>query len=109
MKALGGKSKTEEDIMRERLIAANLWKQENSIDPGQSITAAWEVLCRLGEACRYCGKSQDGCHEFLIIHPADGRLLASGKGATTPEALCAAALAAYQQRSQGPPEQRHQA
>lgn len=87
--------------MRERLIAAKLWNQENSGDPGQSITAAWEVLCRLGEACRYCGRSQDGCHEYLIIHPADGRLLASGKGATIPEALCAAALAAHQQRSQG--------
>lgn len=86
--------------MRERLIAANLWKQENSVDPGQSITAAWEVLCRLGEACRYCGRSQDGCHEYLISHPADGRLLASGRGATIPEALCAAALAAHQQRSQ---------
>lgn len=95
--------------MRERLIAAKLWKQENSIDPGQSITAAWEVLCRLGEACRYCGRSPDGCHEYLIIHPADGRLLASGKGATIPEALCAAALAAHQQRSQATQEPRPQA
>ncbi|MHB1399379.1 MAG: hypothetical protein ACYDAI_14960 [Trichloromonadaceae bacterium] len=90
--------------MRERLIAAKLWKPENVVDPGQSIIAAWEVLCRLGEACRYGGKSQDGYHEYLIVHPADGRLLASGKGASTPEALCAAALAAHQQLQQAPAE-----
>lgn len=90
--------------MREKLIAANLWNRENTTNPGQSIIAAWEVMCRLGEACRYGGKSLDGCHEYLIIHPADGRLLASGKGASTPEALCAAALAARQQLDPTPSE-----
>ncbi len=95
--------------MREKLIAAKLWNRENTADPGQSIIAAWEVLCRLGEACRYGGKSQDGCHEYLIVHPADGRLLASGKGASTPEALCAAALAAHHQLGQTAPEKLPQA
>jgi hypothetical protein len=95
--------------MRERLIAAKLWNRENAGDPGQSIAAAWSVLARLGAACRYGGKSQDGRHEYLIVHPGDGRLLASGKGSSTPEALCAAALAAQRQLEQTPPAQLPQA
>ncbi|BCR03353.1 hypothetical protein DESUT3_04220 [Desulfuromonas versatilis] len=80
--------------MRERLIAANLWNRENAENPGQSITAAWLVLARLGAAYRYGGKTQDGRFEYLIVNPQGGTLLASGKGISIPEAMCEAALAA---------------
>lgn len=82
--------------MRERLISAKLWDSENPADPAASISAAWQVLSRVGAACRYTGLSQDGKREFLIYDPKSGRPLASGRGSSTPEALCLAALAAHQ-------------
>jgi hypothetical protein len=80
--------------MRERLIAAELWDSRNPGDPSQSILAAWQVVSRLGAACRYSGMSPDGQKEFLILEPRTGALLACGRGRSTPEALCMAALAA---------------
>jgi hypothetical protein len=80
--------------MRERLIAAKLWEREDPTDPAASISAAWKVLARLGAACRYSGLSQDGQREYLLFEPASGKLLATGRGRSTPEALCLAALAA---------------
>lgn len=89
--------------MRERLIEAQLWNREDPVNPGQSVCAAWQVLARLGAACRFGGRGQDGRLEYLIVDPADGRLLAVGRGESTPEALCAAALAAcpLMRRKQG--------
>lgn len=84
--------------MRERLIAANLWDVQNPEDPSISINAAWQVLARVGAACRYSGQSLDGQREFLLTDPRTGGVLACGRGRSTPEALCKAALAACQGR-----------
>lgn len=88
--------------MKERLIAAHLWNQESAGDPGHSITAAWLVLARLGAAYRYGGRTQDGRFEYLIVNPENGGLVASGKGASIPEAMCEAALAAQHKLSAAP-------
>ncbi len=80
--------------MRDKLIAAHLWDGQDGSDPGQSITSAWRVLARLGAAYRYGGKTLDGQFEYLIIHPKTGGLIASGKAASIPAAMCEAALAA---------------
>lgn len=82
--------------MRDQLIAANLWDGENPDDPSKNINAAWRVLARVGAACRYSGQSLDGQREFLLTDPRTGGVLACGRGRSTPEALCRAALAALQ-------------
>ncbi|MBE0596173.1 MAG: hypothetical protein IH614_02775 [Desulfuromonadales bacterium] len=79
--------------MRKRLVAAKLWDWNDPDDPLTSMSAAWQVLSRLEAACRYLGVGPDGEHEFLLLHPRSGALLARGRGHTSPEALCQAALA----------------
>lgn len=56
-----------------------------------SISAAWRYLARLGLPYRYGGKAPDGLYEFLIIDPASGAMITSGKGATVARAMVAAA------------------
>jgi len=80
--------------MRQRLIDANLWDQNNSNDPVHSIIGAWTVLARLGAPCRFGGRSQDGQFEYLVVDPQTGTPVASGRGASLPEAMCQAALTA---------------
>lgn len=79
--------------MREKLIAAQLWDSNDPGNPSEDMSAAWHVLARIGAACRYSGLSQDGQREYLLLDPKTGGLLASGRGRSTPEALCQAALA----------------
>ena len=86
--------------MRQRLIEAGLWEQSDGASPEKDILCAWRVVSRLGYPGRFGGLSQDGQCEYLIVNPQTGGLLASGKGLSVTEAMCAAALAA---RSGGQP------
>ncbi len=82
--------------MRVRLVAEKLWDGNDPLDPTRNISAAWKVLARVGAACRYLGLNPEGEHEFLLVDPNSGNLLASGHGRSTPEAMCMAALKARQ-------------
>jgi len=80
--------------VRDELIAAGLWDAHNSNDPGLSVTAAWQVLARIGAACRYAGRTGNGDYEYQIYHPDTGAPIASGRGSTAALAMCQAALMA---------------
>lgn len=80
--------------MEERLMAVGLCKKGEKIIPNGQISLAWKILARLGYPGRYSGRTQDGLHEFLIVDPATGNLLASGKGNSVEDAICEASIAA---------------
>lgn len=84
--------------MREKLIAQNLWDENDLTDPAGSMAAAWRVLSRTGAACRYIGVSPDGQQEMLLLDPRSGGLLASGRGPSIADAICQAALSSRQTR-----------
>lgn len=79
--------------MKSRLEAAGLLDNRDNIVE-ISILTAWTVLARLGLPARYGGKTQDGSFEYLIINPATGNFLATGKGPTLEDSICEAALRA---------------
>lgn len=85
--------------MRDELIAAGLWDAHNSNDPGLSVTAAWQILARIGAACRYAGRTGNGDYEYQIYHPETGAPIALGRGTTAALAMCQAALKARQETS----------
>ena len=95
--------------MRVRLIAEKLWDGNDPLDPARNISAAWKVLARVGAACRYLGLNPEGEHEFLLVDPKSGDLVASGHGRSTPEAMCMAALKARQTRTAETPPRVHAA
>ena len=80
--------------MRERLIRMKLWDEGDRRNPAQDMICAWSVLARLGAPYRFGGRTPDGRVEFLVLDLADGRVVASGCGTTSEEAMCRAALAA---------------
>lgn len=80
--------------MREELIAVGLWDSHNPNNPSVSITAAWQVLSRVGAAYRYLGRTTEGDFEYLVYNPRTGSTIAHGRGATAPLAMCVAALEA---------------
>ena len=86
--------------MKNKLIAANLADPTEDLHPDRSILDAWKILSRLGNPCRYGGKTQNGLIEYLVINPATGATLVCGQGETLPLAMCDAALAA---RNLSPP------
>ena len=76
--------------MKQRLQQAGLWDQTEKLTI--NISTAWHILAQLGYPARYGGRAQDGSHEFLIINPATGVFLATGKGATLEISICDAAI-----------------
>ena len=80
--------------MEQRLIDAQLWSQRDGHLNNLSCSDAWRVLARLGAPYRYAGRARDGRLEYLILHPKTGEVIATGRGETTSEAMCEAALAA---------------
>lgn len=80
--------------MRRKLIEERLWDEADGRNPAEDMICAWSVLARLGAPYRYAGMAPDGRKEFLILNTRDGSVLASGRGATSAEAMCEAALAA---------------
>lgn len=80
--------------MRERLIRAGLWGMGEKMGSGPDILSAWSRMSRLGHPGRYAGRTQDGLHEYLIVNPRTGSMLASGKGNTVEAAMCEASIAA---------------
>lgn len=87
--------------MRDKLIAAGLWEAHNSNNPSLSVTAAWQVLARVGVACQYVGQTLEGDYEYLVYHRDTGAPIASGRGKTAPIAMCQAALAVMDMKSAG--------
>lgn len=77
--------------MKMRLMQAGLWGNRDGASD-IDISIAWTALSKLGLPGRYSGKSRDGSFEYVIIHPATGELLTSGKGATLESSICEAAL-----------------
>jgi hypothetical protein len=80
--------------MKTKLISVGLWGHQEKGEPGKDISSAWSILSRLGCPGRYCGRTQDGLYEYVIVNPETGSLLTSGKGITLAMAMCDAALAA---------------
>ena len=80
--------------MKERLMEVGLCREGEEIIPNGQISLAWKILARLGYPGRYSGRSQDGLHEFLIMNPVTGSLLATGKGNSVEDAICEASIAA---------------
>lgn len=80
--------------MKTRLQQAGLLRHDENVSE-INISVAWRVLSRLGCPARYCGKSQDGSYEYVIINPKSGDFLASGKGGTLEYSICEAVLNAY--------------
>lgn len=80
--------------MEKRLIDARLWSQADGPVNEQNCSDAWQVLSRLGAPYRFAGKSADGLFEYLVLHPQTGDVIASGRGKSSPRAMCEAALAA---------------
>jgi len=80
--------------MEQRLIDAQLWSQGDGHLNNLNCSDAWRVLARLGAPYRYAGKARDGRLEYLILHPQTGDVIATGRGESTSEAMCEAALAA---------------
>jgi len=76
--------------MKYRVKEAGLWCGEEGSEI--TISTAWSALSRLGQPSRYLGRAQDGSHEYGIIDPLTGDLLATGKGVTLEKAMCQAAL-----------------
>jgi len=88
--------------VREELIAAGLWEAHNPNNPSLSVTAAWQVLARIGVACKYVGRTLEGDYEYLVYHRETGASIASGRGKTAPLAMCQAALAALHKNTADP-------
>ncbi|MDO3377729.1 hypothetical protein [Geoalkalibacter halelectricus] len=80
--------------MRDELIRVKLWDEGDGRNPTQDMVCAWSVLARLGAPYRFGGRAPDGQVEYLVLDPADGHVVASGRGTTPEEAMCCAALAA---------------
>ncbi|PLX81209.1 MAG: hypothetical protein C0616_05395 [Desulfuromonas sp.] len=80
--------------MEKRLMEVGLCQKGEEILPNGQISFAWKILARLGYPGRYSGRTQDGLHEFLIVDPATGNLLATGKGNSVEDAICEASIAA---------------
>ncbi|PLX96742.1 MAG: hypothetical protein C0622_14170 [Desulfuromonas sp.] len=80
--------------MEQKLIDAQLWTAEDGHLNNLSCSDAWRVLARLGAPYRYAGKAQDGRSEYLVLDPKTGNVIATGRGESTSEAMCEAALAA---------------
>ena len=80
--------------MKNRLIAAELWSQDDGQLNEQTCSDAWQVLSRLGAPYRFAGKSFDGRFEYLVLHPKTGDVIATGRGDSSPKAMLEAALAA---------------
>ena len=80
--------------MKIRLQQAGLICHEDNVSD-INISVAWSALSRLGCPARYCGRSQDGSYEYMIINPKTGDLLASGKGRTLEHSICEAVLNAH--------------
>jgi len=57
------------------------------------INEAWRRLAASGAASRYGGRAPDGRHEVLLTQPVSGRLLATGRGDSVAQAICAALAA----------------
>ena len=77
--------------MKSRLQQAGLLrKKDDALEI--NISLAWSLLSRLGCPARYGGKSQDGSHEYIVVHPHTGDFLATGKGLTLESSMCEAAL-----------------
>jgi len=58
------------------------------------INEAWQRLAESGAAGRYGGRAPDGRHEVLLTRPGTGQLLATGRGDSVAQAICAAVSAA---------------
>jgi hypothetical protein len=80
--------------MKTKLIEVGLWDHREKGEPGRDISSAWSILSRLGCPGRYCGRTQDGLYEYMIVDPKTGSLLTSGEGITLARAMCDAASAA---------------
>lgn len=80
--------------MEQRLIDAQLWAKADGHINELGFNDAWQVLSRLGAPYRFVGKAFDGRFEYLVFHPKTGDVVASGRGESTPQAMCEAALAA---------------
>jgi hypothetical protein len=80
--------------MRQKLVRNKLWEEADGRNPAEDMVCAWSVLARLGAPYRYAGMAPDGRMEYLVLNAGDGSVLASGKGHTSAEAMCQAALAA---------------
>ncbi len=89
--------------MREQLIAARLWDERDVRNPATDLTCAWKVLARLGAPYRFGGRSLNGQIEYLVLHPASGEVLASGRGLTSAQAMCQAALSARDRSASSKP------
>ena len=85
--------------MRRKLIEERLWDEADGRNPAEDLICAWSVLAKLGAPYRYGGMAPDGRMEFLILNTRDGSVMASGRGVTSAEAMCEAALAARISRS----------
>jgi len=79
--------------MEKRLIDAQLWSSGDGQLKDRDCNDAWQVLSRLGAPYRFAGKSFDGRYEYLILHPKTGDVIATGRGESTAQAMCEAALA----------------
>jgi hypothetical protein len=77
--------------MKTRLKKAGLIVRNND-NQDINISFAWSVLAQLGLPARYGGRAQDGSYEFVILHPATGSFLATGKGPSIEMSMCEAAL-----------------
>ena len=80
--------------MEKRLIDARLWSPGDGSLSNADCSDAWQVLSRLGAPYRFSGKSFDGLYEYLVLDPKTGAVIATGRGESTPQAMCEAALAA---------------
>jgi len=83
-----------EAAMRNKLIAVQLWEENDVRNPEVDFNGAWSVLARLGVPYRFGGRTIDGQVEYLVLNPASGEVVASGRGATSAQAMCRAALTA---------------
>lgn len=77
--------------MKMRLQEAGLLGDGSEISD-IDIKVAWSVLSKIGYPARFCGRSQDGSYEYVIIDPKTGSFLATGKGSTLEYSICEAAL-----------------